>query len=90
MKYSPIVHFVSNQQRVQLIQLDIVNRQQEYQKEQDKVIIKELLKDIGKTEEDEYTFEEFKLFIIQYIHQNGDDKNYNTSTENCTWLKRRD
>ena len=48
----------------------------------DKGIIMELLKDIGKTEEDELTFEEFKLFIMQYIQQKGDDKNYNTSTEN--------
>lgn len=48
----------------------------------DKGIIMELLKDIGKTEEDEFTFEEFKLFIMQYIEQKGDDKNYNTSTEN--------
>lgn len=48
----------------------------------DKGIIKELLKDIGKTEEDEFTFDEFKLFIMQYIQQNGEDKNYNTSTEN--------
>ena len=49
----------------------------------DKGIIKELLKDIGKTEEDEFTFSEFKIFIMHYVDQKGDEKiSLNNSSDN--------
>ena len=48
-----------------------------------KRIIKELLKDIGKTEEDEFTFSEFKIFIMHYVDQKGDEKiSLNNSSDN--------